>query len=103
MAVNPLRVVINLYSVSDLQPPLVTRPFLLFLLHQQRSHLVEVGADQRDLRRALVGTPILGDAGNFNEFGVDPNVDPELAMVRLGRGWKRVFGGAQIAAAEGVI
>lgn len=50
------------------------------------SHLVTVPAGQHVLADVLATSPILegegGSAGGMDEFGIDPNVDPELALVR---------------------
>jgi 26S proteasome regulatory subunit N10 len=49
------------------------------------SHLVTVPAGQHVLADVLATSPILegegGGAGGMDEFGIDPNVDPELALV----------------------
>ena len=50
----------------------------------ENSHLVTIPADTR-LSDVLISSPIMagsgGGGGSSYEFGVDPNEDPELAMV----------------------
>jgi len=48
------------------------------------SHLLTVPSNSGMLTDMLVSSSILneeGETSNFNEFGVDPNIDPDLAMV----------------------
>lgn len=51
---------------------------------EDSSHLVTVPPGSgSSLLDALIGSPVLGGANgenNLNEFGIDPNLDPELAM-----------------------
>ncbi len=63
--------------------------------NHDNSHIVTLPPGERMLSQMISSTPIIredggadaggqpGAGGGFDEFGIDPNVDPELAMVRL--------------------
>ena len=58
------------------------------------SHLLSIPPGPQLISDALIGSSIVGeDAGGNFEFGVDPALDPELAMVILLIGIKDVIRG----------
>jgi 26S proteasome regulatory subunit N10 len=66
---------------EDLQNTVRLEAFISAINNNDNSHLVTIPPGSNLLSDALVGSPILGhDSAMQFEFGVDPDLDPELAL-----------------------
>ena len=78
-------VAVDIISIGNEQENLEKlQSFVATVNNNENSHLVSIPPGPQLISDSLIGSAIVGeDAGGNFEFGVDPSLDPELAMVIL--------------------